>query len=395
MPLAALICATAPSVDPGHGPRGQLAFAGASLLEYQARQARDAGASQLLIMVDAVTPTLSRAVDALHADGLKVHLIRDMASLVREAPRDADVLLFADGAIVDQRHIDGLAKAEGAALLVAEDGSTTAHFERIDGVHRWVGVARLSPDMLFGTLDLIGDWDVPSTLMRAAVQQGARRVAVPENEIVEGRVALVDRQAAADVVALALLAPARNGAAGSGSAGAEHYLLRPLAGLIAGQVVRMQLPPLRLRLIAGALALLGLALLYPGWRLAALLLFLAALIGNLAADRCAAMARRGGEDGWMAPAPVALAMAGVALSGLGIGTGAAAYAALAALLIDLAVRRGRTGSAPPWACVTPGTLCLWLIVGALIGLLPAAMALGALAGIGSLGALLLAGEGRR
>ncbi|MGE4411183.1 MAG: hypothetical protein AB7D33_11505, partial [Sphingobium sp.] len=160
MPLAAILCATAPSADRPEILRGQIVFAAQTLIEYQARQASAAGARDLFIMVEAVTPQLSRMVDRLISDGIHVHLVRDMAALVRQLPRESDVLLFAEGAVVDQRHVNELAAAGGNALLVVEDDAATGHMERVDGHHRWAGVARLSPHTLFNTLDLIGDWDL-------------------------------------------------------------------------------------------------------------------------------------------------------------------------------------------------------------------------------------------
>lgn len=383
MRLAAIICATAPSAEPGLVPRGQLAFAGQSLLEYQARQARDAGAERVLILVEAVAPSLSRAVDNLHADGVTVQLIRDMASLMRDAPRDCDMLLFADGAISQQPHVDALAASAGNAVLVAEDAAASAHFERIDGMHRWVGLARITPDVLFGTLDLIGDWDVPSTLLRAALQVGAKRIAVPAQDVVEGRVALVDRQETADLVALALLAPV--GKQKDEEAGVEHYLLRPLADLFAARLVRMQSSSLRLRFVGGGVALVGMLALYPGWKPLALVFFLAALTINLVADRLAAMARRSYGDGWAALAPVGLVLLGIVM----LEWADAAYAALAAGLVHLAIRWRRGADLPRWACWTPGSLAVLLLVGSLLGTSAGALAIGTLAGIGSLGALLL------
>ncbi|OYW85720.1 MAG: hypothetical protein B7Z20_08560, partial [Sphingobium sp. 32-64-5] len=121
MPLAAILCATAPSSDRPDLLRGQIIFAAQTLIEYQARQATGAGARELFIMVEAVTPQLSRLVDRLIADGIQVHLIRDMPALVRQIPRNSDILLFADGMVVDQAYIRQLGEAEGNALLVAEE----------------------------------------------------------------------------------------------------------------------------------------------------------------------------------------------------------------------------------------------------------------------------------
>src|SRR3546814_4617488 len=59
LPFAAVISASA-TLDHGDGPlRATLVFAGQTLVEYQARQAAQAGAGHISIHVNAITPPLS------------------------------------------------------------------------------------------------------------------------------------------------------------------------------------------------------------------------------------------------------------------------------------------------------------------------------------------------
>ncbi|KAK0357858.1 hypothetical protein LTR94_037732, partial [Friedmanniomyces endolithicus] len=74
---------------------------------------------------------------------------------------------------------------------------------------------------------MIGDWDLALTLVRTAVQKGARRITVPQDDLLEGRVALVETQAQADLVAQAVTAVGAVQAQARG--GIEHYLLAPVA----------------------------------------------------------------------------------------------------------------------------------------------------------------------
>ena len=104
-----------------------------------------------MILVSVITPALSQAVDRLSADGIAVALVRDMVSMVRDAPRDADVLLVADGAIVSQTHFEAMASAEGNALLVTDDSRASTPFERIDAGQRWAGLARRSTGAIGST----------------------------------------------------------------------------------------------------------------------------------------------------------------------------------------------------------------------------------------------------
>src|SRR3546814_9127421 len=93
-----------------------------------------------------------------------------MVSMVRVDPRDADALLVADGAIIGQAYFEAMAAHQGDALLVTDDSRASAPFERIDAGQRWAGLVRVNPDLLFNTLDMIGDWDLALTLDRKSTR---------------------------------------------------------------------------------------------------------------------------------------------------------------------------------------------------------------------------------
>lgn len=371
-------------------PRAQIVFAAQTLIEYQARQAIKAGATCLLIMVDAVTPVLSRLVDRLTGENIQVHLIRDMPGLVRQLPRDGDVLLFADGMVVDQKYLAELASTPGNALLVVGDDAATAHLERVDAVHRWAGVARISPPTLFNTLDLIGDWDLVLTLLRAVVQADARRVDIAPTDVVEGRVALVERQATADLIAGALSMP---GGTGDDVAGAEHYLLQPLGRQIATHLLRMQVPAAQMEWSATGMATLGLVAVAFGWATAALILFLAALTLQTVSRQLATLGHHGLTGTLPALAPAAIVSLGIAWLGTQNGVGSdGLHLGILTLVTVAALKRKGLQTLPDWALMTPGTAVLILLLGLLVGSFAHAVSAAALLGLLSLAALLLVGR---
>ncbi|PHQ63447.1 MAG: hypothetical protein COC10_06135 [Sphingobium sp.] len=384
MSFAAILSASRASADSSAGLRACLHFAGQTLVEYQARQAVRAGADRVLIMVSVITPALSQAVDRLSADGVAVALVRDMVSMVRDAPRNMDALLIADGAIVCQGHIDGLAGAEGDALLVADDSRASAPFERIDAGQRWVGLARVSPTLLFGTLDMIGDWDLALTLVRAAVQKGARRITVPESDLLEGRAALVESQQQADLVAQAVTSASAGRAPMRG--GIEHYLFVPLARSMGSVLMRMQVPAMQVRIGAMVLAAIALVPLELSWALAGFCLLLVALLLAETADRLDELALRQLPLGWTAFVAPGLALVGVALAG--DSTMSVDLALLSAVLM-VADRWRRNGGASPWMIMTPGTTLVLLIIAGLFGFLAEGYRVAILAAIASTGAVVL------
>lgn len=392
MPFSAIICASRGAADAPDMLRASLHFAGQSLIEYQARQAAEAGARRVMILVSTVTPALSRAIDRLGADGIAVSMVRDMVSLVRTAPRDEDMLLVADGLVAGQRHYADMADLKGNTLLVLEDGAATAGFERLDAGQRWAGLARVSPEVLFGTLDLLGDWDLELTLARAVVQAGGRRILVPTEDVLEGRFALIDRQAGADLVAEALLI-ARPEA--SEEAGLEYYALDPIAARIAPALLRSQVPAMQVRIGAIALATLGLVAALLGWQMTAILVFLASLVLTLTTDRLVRLARRGGRDGLVDLIAEAIVLLGVVVLGQRAGQWHdGLYLALALGFVAM-VLRGRPVAIPRWAVFTSGSALAVLLVTGLGGYFAAGLSIGVLLAILSMGWMQLSGKSLR
>lgn len=358
------------------------------MVEYQARQAAEAGATHVMILVGAVTQALSRAVDRLTADGIRVALVRDMVSLVREAPRDRDMMLIADGAIIAQKHFTAVAAHPGNVLLSVDDSRVSAGFERIDGQHRWAGLLRVSPDLLFGTLDMLGDWDLELTLTRAAVQASGYRIVVPQEDILEGRIALIDSQASADLVAKALLGSQRETPSTDG--GAEHYVLARAATRIAPMLLRTQVPAIQVRIGGMALAAIGVIAAILSWPVFGMLLMLCGLIASLASDRLEQLARQTQDDGWMALSPSLIVLLGFIV----LGSEASAqmdglYLALLVSMVLLAVRWRRTAGVKQWALFTPGSALIVMVIVSVISGVGAGLALCVLLAIGSVGMLVL------
>lgn len=384
MTFAAILSASRASGDSSKALRASLHFAGQTLVEYQARQAARAGADRIMILVSVITPALSQAVDRLSADGIAVALVRDMVSMVRDAPRDSDVLLVADGIIVAQTHFDAIAEQQGNALLVTDDSRASAPLERIDAGQRWAGLARISPDLLFGTLDMIGDWDLSLTLVRAAVQSGARRVTVPQDDLLTGRVALIDGQAQADLVAQAVMSAGTTKKRTRGAA--EHYLLCPAARLLSPALMRTQVPAAQVRIAAmalGAISLVPMELLWPATGF--LILLLALGLAEIA-DRLDELALRSPPTAWTAFIVPFFAVGGISLVGESV---LATCLALLLAIVQLADRWRKTGGARHWMIFTPASAVFLLLLATLFGATMFGFTLAMLAAIASVGAIIL------
>lgn len=183
MPLAILAIA-----DEGQGTP----VLGASLLETQIRFARAAGAEHAVIFAERLTPQLLAGIDRLRRDGLSVDLARtvtDTSEMIH--PEETVILVKAEIIIPSARLVQLLQRAE-PMLLCVRDEPANVRYERIDATARWTGWAVIDGGLLRRTTAMVGDWDLGSTLMRRAVQEGAARVVLPPADAVRELIAVRD-----------------------------------------------------------------------------------------------------------------------------------------------------------------------------------------------------------
>ena len=107
-------------------------------------------------------------------------------------------------------------------MLTVPDDADQPRFERIDAAARWGGMLLIDGARLRRTAAMLGEWDLESTLLRRAVQDGAARIGAYE----EGDAPLRDRETAA------ALAPLDRAIAGAARAPARDWPARFLFPLI-------------------------------------------------------------------------------------------------------------------------------------------------------------------
>ncbi|HEX8643285.1 MAG TPA: hypothetical protein VF702_05155 [Allosphingosinicella sp.] len=201
MALTALISAYQESDEPGGPLRAVLPLAGRTLIERQAKLAWLAGARKILVLVERVPPALAAAIDRLRRDGLPVLLARSAEEAAEQVDPADPLLLIADGFIGEESQVRRVAAASPPALLTVPDHNVDDRFERIDAESRWAGLALIDGALLVDTASMLQDWDPQSTLLRRAVQAGARMLAV-RGEAVGGAAALTIAERVADLVAV-------------------------------------------------------------------------------------------------------------------------------------------------------------------------------------------------
>lgn len=362
--------------------RGELTFAGQSIVEYQARLAHAAGAGHALILVDDISPILTTTVDRLAGDGIHATLIRDMPALGRMIGANDQILLIGDGSIVPASHIELLAHNDHASLLVVPSGQATRAFERIDGDQMWAGALLAPAAMLLKILDMLGDWDVPLTLVRQAVQEGTARTLCDMTDVFEGRITVVTDQGLADAAtdALAHTAPRTTDVAGS----VDDWPVGGPAVRIVPYAIRHGIASTTVRNVAIGTGLLGLVALLGGLVMLGCLLCFLGLVGDRVAAQLDRLLRLAMGARPLDHAMTAIALIGILVTGVVHGGGGALGAAGTTICVGLIAllpvvqRRGLGGDVPDVLKFAPGTALLLLAFGGLLNATGSLMAICAL-----------------
>ncbi len=268
MPLAALLIAGEIT-----GPR----VLGVNTIEFQLRRARVAGAGHAVIYVERVTSALLSTVDRLRGEGLSVDIARtvsDAAELIRP---DEAVLMIAPDVIVAPERLAAIAASDEPVLLCVRDEPANDRFELIDPTARWTGFARIDGGLLRRTVAIVGDWDLGSTLMRRAVQEGAGRMTLtPEQAGVE--LIILDNGGAAQVAGRRLVAAAPVESGGWGT----RWFIAPVARLMARFAADLGIQAQWVTLAGFGLCGVAVFSALAGWIVASLLILLFGLACDIA-----------------------------------------------------------------------------------------------------------------
>ena len=346
MALGALIGAY--QEDESGGLRALLPLAGQTLIEYQARCLAALGAAPVLVLVDRLPVALNDAFERLRGEGIAVVAVSDAVEAASRFEAGTDVILLADGVAPDMSDVGrlGASDAEATVLTVPDDGDHDG-FERIDADHRWAGLARLPAALVGTTAAMIGDWDLQSTLLRRAVQSGARLVPAAHGE--GAGPFLADGEAMAGFERRLLLA-----SRGARTDWVSRFILPLVEEVATERLMETRLRPEWLVRIALALTI-GAALAFTrGWLWQGLVALVLATPLDLVARRIALLRLRP-----LSPSLPARRMlwpaAGIALVALGWfearhgGGWGAMVAALAAAAFAEAMRIERSAAEPPGA----------------------------------------------
>ena len=157
--------------------RALFPLAGRTLIEYQVLCAAAAGASPIVVLVERVPAALNDAFERLRAEGLVVVPVSDGNEAASRFEAGTLILQVADGLAPDYALCTRIADYAEPAVALLPDDAAHQTYERVDATSRWAGLSLVDSQTLASTAAMLGDWDLQSTLLRRAVQAGARRVA--------------------------------------------------------------------------------------------------------------------------------------------------------------------------------------------------------------------------
>jgi len=261
------------TVPGGAALRGALPLADGLLAMLHVDLARQAGAGEILCLVDSVGDRVRQIERYAAASGIAFHLVRSVADISVRLASDDELLIIADGLYVARGQAEALARETGSfvASFAPGDGARALaeRFERIDINHVWAGLACIRARDLVEARDLPADWSVQSALLRLAVQRGYRRLVLPFAAAEGGRLAIVRDASEAEALAVQELVAA------NGSIGVRLARIGPLRSL-ANRAWRTSWSSPVLRGLALALPVVGIALAVADWSMSALALLIAA-----------------------------------------------------------------------------------------------------------------------
>ena len=278
MALGALIGAY--QEDDTGGLRALIPLAGRTLLEYQVRCVAAASAAPIVVVVERVPQALQDAFERLRLDGIGVFPVSDVHEAVTRFEAGSMILMIGDAIAPPADLVARLAEEPEPAVATVPDDEAHAAFERIDGQTRWAGVAMVDAKTLGSTAAMLGDWDLQSTLLRRALQDGAVRLpAVGE----AAEPLLIERPEQLDGFQRRLIA----GSTEARRDWASRYILPPVEDFVTHRLMETTVRPAWLIWLALALTLAGAAAFSRGWLGAGLVLLLLSTPLDIIAERLA------------------------------------------------------------------------------------------------------------
>lgn len=159
--------------------RGFVRLGGRPLVQHQFDIALAVGCERLICIVRSLEPEIIALQRRAERAGVLFNTVtapRDLSALVTAQD---DVVVIYEGLLADPASASDLIEQGPGVLVQPIETGLAAGFERIDINHASAGVVRIPGRMIEALVQLPADCDVPSTLVRIALQGGVATREVP------------------------------------------------------------------------------------------------------------------------------------------------------------------------------------------------------------------------
>lgn len=150
-------------------------FAGARVIDRQLDLALSLGCEAVACMADGIGREVIQLQHRAERAGAKFMALREPAKLSGLVTATDEILVIASGVLPDAATTERLL-TKPAVIAFPADIAVPAGFERIDPEFAWSGVLLTRGNLVERLVEMEPDIDVPSVLMRLALQSGTRLV---------------------------------------------------------------------------------------------------------------------------------------------------------------------------------------------------------------------------
>lgn len=160
---------------PGRTRPAFVPFAGARVIDRQLDLALSLGCEAVACMADGIGREVIELQHRAERAGAKFMALREPAKLSGLVTATDEILVIASGVLPDAQTTERLL-TKPAVIAFPADIAVPAGFERIDPEFAWSGVLLTRGNLVERLVEMEPDIDVPSVLMRLALQSGTRLV---------------------------------------------------------------------------------------------------------------------------------------------------------------------------------------------------------------------------
>lgn len=211
-----------------------LEMGGRPLLAWQMLTLRRAGVDVFAIEVDNVPGVLLDLADGFRRNDARVEFVRTAKDLQPFLSPGTKLVVQAEGHYFAPAVIEELLGQPAPFVATIDGRDENAGFERIDLNTRWAGFALLDASTALAMTELPEGWSITSSLLRQAIQSGARLRALPQNRLQRGEVLRIATPADAAVLSDSILSER----AGRAPGWIERHVFGAIAARLAPSIWR-------------------------------------------------------------------------------------------------------------------------------------------------------------